>query len=172
MAVNPKKTHCIRIGPRCSANCANISTCEGRAISWVCEVRYLGIFIICSRHFKCTLDNAKRSFYSAVNGILGKLLNIASEDVILQIIASKCMPVLLYGLEACSLTKTDLRSLDFTVNRVLMKIFKTSNIQIVKECQEFFGFQSPSTLLTRKMNNFVNKCGSSLNSVCKSLCST
>ena len=65
-------------------------------------------------------------------------MNIASEDVILQIIASKCMPVLLYGLEACSLTKTDLRSLDFTVNRVLMKIFKTSNIQIVKECQEFF----------------------------------
>jgi len=45
MAVNPKKTHCIRISPRCSANCANISTCEGRAISWVCEVRYLGIFI-------------------------------------------------------------------------------------------------------------------------------
>ena len=76
MAVNPKKTHCIQIGPRCSANCANISTCEGRAISWVCEVRYLGIFIICSRHFKCTLDNAKRSFYSAVNGILGKLLTL------------------------------------------------------------------------------------------------
>jgi len=53
-----------------------------------------------------------------------------------------------------------------------MKIFKTSNIQIVKECQEFFGFQSPSTLLTRRMNNFINKCGSSVNSVCKSLCST
>ena len=113
----PKKTHWIRIGSRCSANCANISTCEGRAISWVCEVRYLGIFIICSRHLKCTLDNAKRSFYSAVNGILGKLLNIASEYVILQLIASKCMPVLLYGLKACSFTKTALRSLEFTVNR-------------------------------------------------------
>jgi len=61
MAVNPKKTHCIQISPRCSANCANISTCEGRAISWVSEVRYLGIFITRSRHFKCTLDNAKRS---------------------------------------------------------------------------------------------------------------
>jgi len=140
MAVNPTKEHCILIGPRCSANCANISTCEGRGISWICEVRYLGIFIICSRHFKCTLDNTKCSFYSAVNGILGKLLNIVSEDVILQIIASKCMSVVLYGLEACSLTKTDLWSLDFTVNRVLMKIFKTGDIQIVKECQEFFWF--------------------------------
>jgi len=90
------------------------------------------------RHFKCTLDNAKRSFYSAVNGILGKLLNIGSEDVIFQLIAGKCMPVLLYGLESCSLTKKGLRSPDFTVNRVLVKIFKTGNIQIVKECQEFF----------------------------------
>jgi len=39
----------------------------------------------------------------AVNRILGKLWNIASEDVILQLIGSKCMPILLglYGLEAC-----------------------------------------------------------------------
>jgi len=58
-------------------------------------------------------SDAKCLFYSAVNSILGKLLNIASEDVILQIIASKCMPVLLYGLEGCSITKTDLLSLDF-----------------------------------------------------------
>jgi len=50
------------------------------------------------------------------------------------------MPVLLYGLEACSVTKMDLRSLDFTVNRVFMKIFKTGDIQIVKECQEFLVF--------------------------------
>ena len=62
MAVNPKKKHCIRIGPRCSANCANISTCEGRAISWVSEVRYLSIFITCSRHFKCTLEMPNAHF--------------------------------------------------------------------------------------------------------------
>jgi len=53
------------------------------------------------------------------------------------------MPILLYGLEACSLTKTDLRSLDFTVNRVLMKIFKTGDVQIVQECH-VFGCQLPS----------------------------
>ena len=169
MVINPKKTHCIRIGPRCSVDCANISTSEGRTIAWVSEVRYLGIFIVRSRHFKCNFDCAKRSFYSAVNGILGKLLNIASEDVILQLISSKCMPILLYGLEACSLTKTDLRSLDFTVTRVLMKIFKTGDVRIVQECQVFFGFQLPSVLLPRRTNNFLKKYGSSVNTVCKLL---
>jgi len=34
----------------------------------------------------------------------------------------------LYGLEACSLTKTDLQSLDFTVNCVLMEVFKTGDV--------------------------------------------
>ena len=47
---------------------------------------------------------------------------------------------LLYGLEACPLTKSDLQSLDFVINRFFMKLFKTKNIEIVKHCQEYFGF--------------------------------
>jgi len=74
----------------------------------VCYFRYLGVYIVCSRQFKCTLDYAKRSFYSAVNSVLGKLMNTASEAIILQLIVSKCMPIFLYGLEACHLTKADI----------------------------------------------------------------
>jgi len=69
----------------CVVHC-NISTAEARVISWASEVRYLGVFVVRSRSFKCAYDNAKRSFYSAVNGILGKVLNFASKDVILQLI--------------------------------------------------------------------------------------
>ena len=41
-------------------------------------------------------------------------------------------------LEACPLRKTDLNSLDFVVNRFFMKLFQTSNIDIVKCCQSHF----------------------------------
>jgi len=37
--------------------------------------------------------------------------------VILQLIISKCIPVSLYGLEACPLVKSELSSLDFVINR-------------------------------------------------------
>jgi len=40
-------------------------------------------------------------FYRAVNGIFIRILNFASEEVILELITSKCMPILLYGLESC-----------------------------------------------------------------------
>ena len=49
--------------------CANVCTHDGRQLSRVKELRYLGIFIVSSRNFKCSLDHAKRSFYRAANSI-------------------------------------------------------------------------------------------------------
>jgi len=46
-------------------------------------------------------------------------------------IRQKCMPIILYGLDFCSLSKRNSQSLDVTVNRVLMKLFKTSNRPII-----------------------------------------
>ena len=62
---------------------------------------------------------AKRSFYRAENAILGKIGGRATEELI----RSKCLPALLYGLEACPLRKADSNSLDFVVNRLFMKLF-------------------------------------------------
>ena len=81
-----------------------LSTCI--TISWYChrtvnEMRYLGIFIMRSRVFKCSLDHATKSFYRAANAVFGKIGRVASEEVTLQLIKSKCLPVLLYGFEAC-----------------------------------------------------------------------
>jgi len=47
-------------------------------------------------------------------------------------------------------------SLDFTVNRFFMKLFQTSNIEIVKECQNCFDFVLPSVLLSTRMQKFVS----------------
>jgi len=114
MAINAKKSCCLRIGPRCNVDCANILTHDGCSLRWVAELRYLGIFIARARTFRCSLNYAKRSFFGAVNGLFVKLLNLASETVILELFKSKCMPILLYGLESCQLGNADLRSLDFT----------------------------------------------------------
>jgi len=42
------------------------------------------------------------------------------------------------GLEVCALPKRVLQSLDFTVNRVLMKLFKSSNIAVIEQCRYSF----------------------------------
>jgi len=107
------------IGPRCNVACNNIVSSTGVTIPWSKELRYLGVTLVNSCTFKCNLDLAKKSFYRTANAIFGKIGRIAPEEVILQLIQSKCIPVLPYSLEACHLAKAQLHSLDFVVNRFL-----------------------------------------------------
>ena len=51
-------------------------------------------------------DRATASFYRAFNAVFGKIGRSSSEEVVLQLINSKCMPCLLYALEACPIDKT------------------------------------------------------------------
>jgi len=53
------------------------------------------------------------------------------------IIKTGCLPILLYGLEVCPLSKTNLRSLDFPINRFFMKLFNTSDMQIVRNASRY-----------------------------------
>jgi len=56
--------------------------------------------------------------------------------------------IMLYGLEACPLNASDIRSLDFVINRVFIKLFKTTD-EIVKCCQNIFRFELPSVRVSR-----------------------
>ena len=58
-------------------------------------------------------------------------------------------------LEVCALPKRVLQSLDFTVNRVLMKLFKSSNIVVIEQCRYFFHIELPSVQLQRRFEKFL-----------------
>ena len=75
------------------------------------------------RNTRCSVSYAKRSFYRSSNAIFGKVGKHASEEVTLQLVKSKCMPMLLYGLECFALLKSDVKSIYFAVTRFLMKLF-------------------------------------------------
>ena len=49
-----------------------------------------------------------------------------------------------------------MKSIDFAVTRFPMKLFRTSNTEIIAECQRYFGFSLPSGLREKKRNEFVN----------------
>jgi len=72
-----------------------------------------------TRTFKCSLEHAKSFFYRAANAVFAKVGRVASEEVMLHLFKSKCLPVLLSRLEVCPLVKSQISSLDFAVNRFL-----------------------------------------------------
>jgi len=80
-------------------------------------------------------------FVRSVNALFSKIGRLASEKVFLRLLNSKCMPVLVYFLEVCALNKADIRSLDFTVTRCLMKLFRTCSTDIIGGCCIYFKFK-------------------------------
>jgi exonuclease III len=167
MSINISKSCCLRIGPRFDFKCYSILTTNGLPLPWATELRYLGVYILSSRVFKCSQDHAKRAYYRSLNAIFGKIGRSASEEVILQLVSSKCLPILLYASEACGLNKSDIRSLDFVVNRFLMKLFKTANLGIILDCLSYFNFKLPSSLLVIRTHNFLAKYSNCENFICK-----
>jgi len=115
------------------------------------EIRYLGVFITRSRKFKCSIDDAKRSFYHVANGIFGKVRRLASEEVVVQLLLHRCR---LYAKSAicsggvcvcvsvcvcvtvCALDKSAVQCCiqSLAINRFFIKLLRTSNIVIVREC--------------------------------------
>jgi len=92
-------------------------------------------------HFNCTLAQRRQS-------------KTCREDLI--IFARGMSKIVENGLFAV-LTILSKNSLDFAVTRFLiMKLFRTSNTEIVAECQHYFGFSLPSKLMERKRTTFAS----------------
>ena len=158
---------CMRIGPRYQNSCAKLITADNKELQWVDEIRYLGIYLVSSFKFKCSFDNAKKSFYRSFNAVYGRVGGKASEEVVLALIKSKCLPVLLYGIDACPVNVSDSRSLDFTLTRILMKIFRTFSKEIIGECQEKFAVHSVKEQTNKRKTNFLRKYAATDNYICK-----
>jgi exonuclease III len=169
MRINTKKSVCLRIGPRYDVTCANLVTNNGQTIEWMTTCRYLGIFIKSSRTFRCTFDQAKTKFYKAFNAIYGKIGNVASEEVVLKLINSKCMPILTYGLQACPVNNRERKSFDFSINRIFWKIFKTNSNAIIEECQSMFDFLPVRFLIDKYKVNFLSDFCDLPNFICSDI---
>ena len=109
MYINPSQSAGLHIGSRCKQACICITTNEGMPIPWCDTCRYL-----CKKN-QANFDHAKSNFYRAFNGIMAKVGRSASHDVMFQLFRSKCLPVLLYGTEACNPANKVVKSLDYVI---------------------------------------------------------
>jgi len=73
MAINANKSCSMRAGPRFDVTCRSITSLSGVKIPSVDQMRYLGVFIVQSCLFKCSLDNAKKAFTAVLTPYLLKL---------------------------------------------------------------------------------------------------
>ena len=64
--------------------------------------------------------------------------------------------ILLYGLEALPMNKSQLSSLDFMVNRFLMKLFNCNDMHTMQFCRLQFNFKLPSEQTGYRYKKFAS----------------
>lgn len=167
MSINVNKSVCTRVGSRHAQPCRNLFTLDAREIVWCESIRYLGVYFVSSKSLKCSLSNSKRSFYRSFNAIFGKVGRLAAEPVTVELLKSKCLPSLYYGLEACPLSSADFKSLEYVVVGAFMKIFNTRSKEVATSCMEMFNFPLPSVCISNRKSNFLRKLSISDNIICR-----
>ena len=87
----------MRFGPMFDSEVVGLVSLSGSVLKWVDSCRYLGVFLISGRTFKCSISNAKSRFFRAFNAVFSKIGRTASEETVLTLLKSKCIPILLYA---------------------------------------------------------------------------
>ena len=95
----------------------------------------------------------KKSFYRAFNAVFGKVGRVASQNVVIELLMSKCVPVLYYGSECCPISKSQFHSLEFALRGSFMKLFDTRSKDIVLYCMNMLNVSSPYHDITRMWAN-------------------
>jgi len=76
------------------------------------------------------------------------------------------MPILLYAVETCPLLARQIQSIEFTLTRIFMNIFRKGSPNTVNECQVNFGFLPAKYEIFIRTAKFLQKFIASENSLC------
>ena len=107
--------------------------------------------------------------YKAFNAIFSRVGRLASEEVVLNLLNVKCLPVLLYGVETCRMSTHDKRSLEFTVTRrpTFMKLFRTGSVTVVRGLSEILLFLPIINQIDIRTAKFLETYLMSENHICQ-----
>ena len=120
------------MGPRCNAKCANLITAKGLHLHWMDEMLLLNLVSIYRIFPAPNPLNAhlsmKLSLFSTTNAIFYKIGRIASEEVVLSLFKSKCLPVS-YCMDLTHLLSINPPcKLQISLSIAFMKLFKTASM--------------------------------------------
>jgi len=79
------------------------------------------------------------------------------------------LPVLMYGLDVCPTNSADMHSLQFSINKIIYKIFGAMDKDSYGQTSEYFGILSVEQLITNRHDRFLNRYRCQDNYVCQAL---
>jgi len=99
--------------------------------------------------------------------LFGKVGRVASPDVVVQLVKTKCLPILYYAIEVCPTNKSDVLFLQYVIDTCFRKIFNVKSKEVVHECETEFGVFPVTDVIDSTKSQFLVKYDHSDNLQCQ-----
>ena len=100
---------------------------------------------------------------------MGKIGRCSSNEVTVSLIKTKCLPILLYGAEACHFSNRETTSFKYPISCALLKVVNTKSSKIVENCQLAFEFRPFALSVDIRKRHFYNKYTTTDNTLCQAI---
>lgn len=154
LLLNENKSFLMRFGKGWAKNLCPLRSPKGE-IPKVLSGSYLGVDLISGPYLRVNVYRQKRKFYASFNAIYSKLGFFNNEFVSLHIAHTVALPCLLYGTEAFKWNKTQMKELELPWSRGFMKVFKTFDLNVIKQCQFYSGYTTVEDMIHKRRCKFI-----------------
>ena len=100
---------------------------------------------------------------------MGKIGRCSSNEFTVSLIKTKCLPILLYGTEACHFSVRETTSLEYPISCALIQIFNTKSSEILENCKLAFGFRPFALSFAIRKIHFYSKYVTTNNARCQAI---
>ena len=126
---------------------------NGRDIEYVDSITYLGATLTSKKGFAFSPSNDLAKFYRASNSLL-RATNKPSEEVMLHLLYSCCVPVLTYACAVKEFPARQMQDCSTAMNDSLRFLFGYNRWESVRTLRQSFGYKSLVEIFQRAKNKF------------------
>ena len=138
-------------------------------MEWVNELVYLGVKLVSGKVFYANADVHRRKFFARVNQVIIQGRGL-SEEILMHVLKTQCVPILVYGCEIWSDKVVQLNKVKVCLNKSVRRIFYMKQNESVKYILISFNMLPANFLVLQKklvlsaklmssVNNIENCCG-------------
>ena len=165
---NPSKTKIMIIGKLRTDQRVEPLVFNGHQVEFVNEWRYLGFNLTSGVTLGYSAASRLLSYYRATNCLINAIYK-PSEEVLMRLLNSYCIPILTYGAQVTVFNYSDTHSMSVALNDAIRKIFGWNRWQSVSELRKLMGYDSLEIIFAKLKRRFLIKLHKSDNHVITTL---
>ena len=142
LTFNPRKSKVLVFSKtKVSSDALKCITLNNSSIEYTNSIKYLGVSIYSENGICFSAANDLRTFYRATNSLLS-VLSKPSEEVLMHLLYTNCVPVVTYACDVKTFTAKDMRDINTAINNAIRKIFSFNRWESVRALREGCGKRS------------------------------